>query len=104
MTKLETMADVRAANEESGFRFFSRENMRFFRTRIASALYAGRYFITSDASSFSNPNARRFNIREVAPDGDIKTVGEYNAIRDIETARERVRELVKSMKKEETQN
>ena len=43
-----TMADVKQANKDAGYYFFSRDTMRFFGTRIESTLYKNNTFITSD--------------------------------------------------------
>lgn len=87
-----TMADVRAANRALGHHFFERDTMRFFESRVESALYAGRYFITSEKAGFRETQ-RKFTIREVTPDGYIKTVGEFCAYDFIENARDEARRL-----------
>ena len=47
-----TIADVRQANKDAGYYFFSRDTMQFFGTRIESALYKNNTFITSDYTGF----------------------------------------------------
>lgn len=49
-----SIADVRAANERIGHQFFDRETMQFFRYAL-----------------------RLYSVREVADDGSISTVGEF---------------------------
>jgi hypothetical protein len=91
-----TMADVRDANRANGNFFFSRDTMRFFASKIESGLYGGRYFITSEKNF--DGSQRFYTIREAKPDGDISTVGEFRAYRNIEGARSRCRELVREAK------
>lgn len=94
---METMSDVREFNTDEEHHFFSRESMRFFSSKIESALYAGRWFITSEKKGFTSSD-RGYTVREVRLDASIKTVGSMNDHWNIESAREAVRELVKGAK------
>ena len=81
-----TMADVRAANKESGYYFFSPDTLRFFASRIASKLYIKQQcFITSEKKCF-NDETRVYSVRYVRPDGSIDTLA--NGLACIESARE----------------
>ena len=91
--KFKTIADVRAANRVKGQHFFDAGTMRFFNSKVESSLYAGRYFITSERFRYDDP--KTYTIREAKEDGDIDTIGEFCAYKDIETAREEVRRLVR---------
>ena len=75
MARSRTMAEVRAANKRAGHHFFDRDTMQFFSSKIATALIAGRYFITSETPGRGEPRA--YTIREVKDNGHIDTVGEF---------------------------
>lgn len=91
----QTIAEVRQANRAIGHHFFDRSTMRFFASRVESGLYAGRYFITSEKAGFQSEQ-RKFTIREVGSNGEVKTVGDtFNEFLFIEDARDRCRELAK---------
>jgi hypothetical protein len=64
--------------------------MRAFNSRILSSVYKGKYFITSEKMDMNHP--RLFTIREVKPNGNIHTIGDFEqfsterkAIKYIET-------------------
>ncbi len=59
--------------------WFDRDTLRFFRSRIGQqhALADGRWlFITSEQGP---TNVRNYSVRVMAVDGDIDTVGEFQA-------------------------
>jgi hypothetical protein len=92
--KYKTMSDVRAANRAGGQHFFSAGAMRFFNSKVESALYSGRYFITSERFRFDDPKA--YTVREVMEKGaSIETVGEFCQYKNIEDARAEIRRLLK---------
>lgn len=93
MSTFTTIADVRAANKAAGQHWFERGTMRFFQTRIESALYGGRCFITSEQCPIGTGHPRLYSIREALPTGRIETVGEFQQYRHIEDAREAARKL-----------
>lgn len=80
-----TIADVRAANQDAGNHFFDRDTMRFFKSRIVSNLYGGRYFITSEQGPHG---PRKFTIREAHENGDVTTASSFMQYSDIQDARE----------------
>lgn len=87
-----TISDVRAANKAAGHHFFDRDTMRFFRSRVVSGLYAGRYFITREIFG-ERPT---FTVREVSPSGKVESA--HGTVLDdrrstLEQARELAREL-----------
>ena len=93
-----TIADVRRANKAAGFFFFDRKAMRFFRSRVVSSLYAGRFFVTAE----EGPNAQngpRYTVREAEPSGHIKTHGLFQAHSFLEDAREAARNLAREVRK-----
>jgi hypothetical protein len=90
----DTIADIRAANARAGHHFFEPATMRFFRSRIESTVYGGRYFVTSEQFAMgAHKDPRRFTVRMANDDGTIDTVGEFQAYSTLEVARATAREL-----------
>jgi hypothetical protein len=57
--------DLERANERAGGHWFSRENKRFFRSRISEGLHKGQrliWFVSSEKAGFSDPS-RVFKVR-----------------------------------------
>jgi len=71
----ETMKDVVAANAAIGNHWFDPATKRFFRSRIGSTLYGGKYFVSSE--QFDDDSPRLYTIRCVYPRGSIGTVGRF---------------------------
>ncbi len=88
-----TMADVKAANEAAGYNWFSRDTMKFWKTRIESSLIGGRWFISSeDEWCFDGRTpARVYCVREAMEDGSIHTVQSH--IRSKEGAKDIIASL-----------
>ena len=89
-----TMADVKQANKDAGYYFFSRDTMQFFGTRIVSALYKNNTFITSDYTAFERNN-RAYSVRVFHPETGIVDTAKFpdgkstfNKFSTIESARE----------------
>ena len=89
MSNFQTMAQVKAANKAIGNHWFERSTMRFFNSVIESGLLRGRFFITSERRELSLP--KRYTVREVLADGEIKTVGQFQGFSDLELARIAIR-------------
>lgn len=74
-----TIEEVKAANAEHGHFFFEPASMRFFDSRILSAVYprqgGGAYFVTSERFDWNSP--RLYTLRECLPSGAINTVSEF---------------------------
>ena len=90
-----TISDLRAANEAAGMCFFSRETMRFWKSRLESSLIGGRYFITSEnefALDGRTPE-RIYCVRRANDDATIKTIKSH--IRHKDDARDLIRELLR---------
>lgn len=83
-----TISDVRAANKAIGHHWFSRDTMRFFKTRIESTLYKNGTFITSEQPPHG---PRVYSVRRAMADGSIDTVGDFCGYRHKEDAREAAR-------------
>ena len=79
-----TVSEIKAANAAAGYYFFSRDTMKFFRSRVGATVYEGRggiYYVTSEqfVGSDGSSGPRRFTVRQFNPDcGDINTVGPFN--------------------------
>ena len=80
-----TLAQVKAANKAIGNHWFERSTMRFFNSKVETGLLRGRFFITSERMDLTFP--KRYTVREAMPDGDIKTVGQFQGYSDLELAR-----------------
>lgn len=71
----QTMDDVRAANKAIGNHWFDSATKRFFRSRIGSTLYGGKYFVSSE--QFDDNSPRLYTIRIARDNGSISTVGSF---------------------------
>lgn len=71
--------------------FFSPGAVVGFGSRIESALYGGRYFVTSERT-FDN-SGRRYTVREATQD-DIVNVGEFQQYRTRRQAIKAIEELL----------
>lgn len=80
-TGYQSIDAIKSANRDAGMHFFEASTLRFFRSRIGRTVYRGKYFVTSEqfVDSRGVAHARRFTIRVAGPDGDINTVGEFQA-------------------------
>lgn len=74
-----SMDEVRRANSEAGFHFFSRGALRWFGSRVSEELYGGRYFVTSECDPHGRvwDGKRRYTVREALPDGSTTDVGGF---------------------------
>ncbi len=75
---------IKLANQQAGQFFFSPDTMRFFRSRLSNEVErlpnGGALFITSEQNhGMGGPYPRLFTIRMAKPDGDVDTVGEFQA-------------------------
>lgn len=93
-----TISEVKAANKAIDNHWFSRSTMKFFNSHVESGIYGGRYFITSERRELDMP--KLYSIREALPDGDIKTVGEFQGFATLEDAKDEARRLAYGFKKE----
>lgn len=83
---------IKANNLLAGQFFFSRDTMKFFKSKVFSTVYGERYFITRE----TNPSGEtRFTVREAHDGGKhITTVGPFFSFRTLPEAREAARERV----------
>lgn len=77
-----TIDDIRLANRNAGFYFFSPDTMRFFRSRVGGTVYQGNggiYFVTSE--QFDYNSERLYTVRRFNPDTrGIETASEFNTM------------------------
>lgn len=92
-----TMAELKATNQARGNNWFDRATMKFWKSRIHGGIRGGKYFITSERDF--RDITRFYSIREASEDGDIKTVGEFQAYRSLDAAREALRDILKATPK-----
>lgn len=82
-TTFETVNEVRQANKSIGNHWFSKQSMSFFRTHVTGGdkLINKRYFITSEqfVSSQGVADPRKYTIRIALPNGQVDTIGEFQA-------------------------
>jgi hypothetical protein len=76
--------EIRQANEDAGYYFFSPDTMRFFKSRVYYRVYGGKYFITSEIAPYSS---RRYTIRMCKDNGGIETVSEQQEYGCLRTAK-----------------
>ena len=64
---METIQTIKNRNKEKGYFFFSRDTMRFFKSKVESTLYYGGdlygYFVTSEKRGFED-NRRCYKVRQ----------------------------------------
>ena len=71
-----TLTDIKENHAKAGRKFFSKNNMRSFNSRIESKLYNDNTFITSEKQEHQFP--RLYTIRIALNNGiDIENVGEF---------------------------
>lgn len=92
--KIKTIGDIRRANDDAGYFYFSPETMDFFSSRVYPELYKDVeenkiYFVTSEKDGMTATAKRRYSVRvfDVAT-SDVETVGEYGGYDDLEDAQE----------------
>jgi hypothetical protein len=89
-----TIEQVKKLNAAIGHTWFAPETMRFFASHVLPTIYGGKYFISSEEDTYGN-YARKFTIRIAYRDGQIDTVGDFQAYETAEEAIEAVTEIVK---------
>lgn len=72
------MDDIQKRNRVGGGHWFEPSSMRFFASRVQGSFYGSKdgraYFVSSERG----PNGRRaYSVRVAEPDGNIRTVGEF---------------------------
>lgn len=88
----QTVYDIELKNRQSGRFFFSKDTKRFFKSRIGNEVYGGCYFITSE--KFNDDSPRLYTIRKASPDGDVSTVGKFQAFKTSAQARSAINRIL----------
>lgn len=74
-----TLSEARSIYTRSGGKFFTKESMNFWGTKIVSGLYKNRCFITSEYD-YSGEH-RFFNVRQFSEDfRKTRTVSKFNEL------------------------
>ena len=89
-----TIEEIKRANRDSGYHFFSADTMRFFGSRIVSGLIGGHYFVTSEESDVWN-QPRRYSVRVAHSDGMIDTVGGFHVYQNAREAADVARDCAR---------
>lgn len=90
-----SVSSMKKANAESGGYFFSPGTMRFHKSHVLNTVYAGRLFITSDASY---NGGRQYRVRSCSDNAAISSLGEpFTSLAD---ARAYARHLSELMREE----
>lgn len=87
---IRTIAELQELNIANGGCWFSKDTIRFFRTRIESGILYGHYFISSEQREDDTP--RKFTVRSFDDEGGIDTIGEFHSHNSKADAIEALRE------------
>lgn len=71
------IGEIKEANRELGGHWFNADTLRFFGSEVLPTVYGGRYFITKE-DNFQRTK-KLYTVRQAQPNGDIDTVGEFQA-------------------------
>lgn len=84
------LREVVKANDEAGRHWFETDTMEFFKSRLETDLFDGRYFITSERGPFG---PRAFTIHLADEKAHIHTVGDFMAYKTLEDAKAALEEV-----------
>lgn len=92
-----TLESIKRANVAAGNHFFDADTLRFFRSRIAPGVIAGRLFITSEQfeDSTGERHERRYTVRVATDHGTIEDVSEFQQFATLAAARRYAESLVR---------
>jgi hypothetical protein len=97
MMKKLTIAEMKELNKAKGGHWFDKGAMRFFNTRIETQPNAENIFITSEY--MDNPSNKKYSLRWFNTEThDVVTLGDFNAIRSLDKAKELRKEYTKGKK------
>lgn len=85
----QTICEIKYLNRRNGGHWFDAESMRFFKSRIASEVIGGKYFISSEQFIPYEGNAepRKYTIRIANEKGEISEIGEFQKYLTLRAAR-----------------
>lgn len=96
----ESIKNLQYANEKIHHCFFQKATMKFFNSRILHTVYKYNYFITSERfnSRIINANPvsfkRLFTIRQSLLNGEVITVGKFQAYKNRREAEKEIKRLI----------
>ena len=93
--KFRTIRQIKNYNSSTGHYFFEPSTMRFFSSRIHSDVYGGCLFVTSEKGS--HQPTRLYTVRKIEEDGNIITVGEFQAFHSRYSAHAYAKESAKEL-------
>jgi hypothetical protein len=97
MMKKLTIGQMKELNKAKGGHWFDRSAMRFFNTKIETQPNAENIFITSEY--MENPNDKKYSLRWFNTEAhDVTTLGEFQAYRTLDSAKEARKEFTKGKK------
>lgn len=90
-----SIEDIRNANRDAGFYWFSPDTLRFFRSRILSGVYSGTggvFFVSSESRDGA---WRTYNVRRFLPEsGNVESTA-FRAYRTAEGAKRAAKRAAK---------
>ena len=91
-----TIDQIKDANTAAGQYFFNADTMRFFRSRVESPVYGGRYFITSEqfVESLGKAHKRTYTVRYAEDDGHITNETEFSSLLSYRDAEKEIEKLI----------
>ena len=88
-----SISEIKTLNKANGYKFFSRDTMKFFNSKVHRGVYGGRYFVTSEQfrslSGVSHP--RKYTIRKAQSDGAVDTVNTFQQFTSLDQAVSHIR-------------
>ena len=94
--KFSTIRQIQYHNATTGHHFFEPSTMRFFSSRIHSDVYGGCIFVTSEKGT--HQSTRLYTVRKIEDDGNITTIGGFQAFRSRYAAHAYAKETAKELK------
>jgi hypothetical protein len=91
------MSELRERNKSLGHKFFDREMMKAFNSKVETALYRGRWFIMSEKGREQNAK-RKYKLWEAHPSGEIVTTGDASGYIDIDSAKKALKAIIRQSK------
>lgn len=96
LSKVWTPWQLTEYNYQKGYCFFSKDTMRFFKSRLSPKFWhikAGILFITSEKFDYKTP--RRYTLRIMHESGNVSTLGEFQQYSSLYYARKAAHEYMR---------
>lgn len=92
-----TLAEMKQAQTEKDFHFFSKGSMAFFKSKIIESTVNENHFITSE--KFDDNSDRKYTIRKFDPIGyQVDTIGEFQGYDTLKKAKTALKNILKEGK------